>query len=69
MAHGAPRDLTIAQMPLGTANDLASAAGISLVGGGSDGMKGSQEREGRGGIPGEGEGDGRRREKGLIGLG
>jgi hypothetical protein len=28
--------LTVAQLPLGTANDLASACGISLVGGGGD---------------------------------
>jgi hypothetical protein len=32
LAHRAPQDITVAQLPLGTANDLASAAGISLVG-------------------------------------
>ncbi|KAF8072371.1 lipid kinase YegS-like [Scenedesmus sp. PABB004] len=30
LKHGAPRELAVAQLPLGTANDLACAAGISL---------------------------------------
>jgi diacylglycerol kinase family enzyme len=31
LKHEAPHHITVAQLPLGTANDLASAAGISLV--------------------------------------
>lgn len=31
--HNAPQHISVAQLPLGTANDLASAAGISLVSG------------------------------------
>jgi hypothetical protein len=31
LARGAPRHVAVAQLPLGTANDLASAGGISLV--------------------------------------
>jgi diacylglycerol kinase family enzyme len=31
LQHDAPRHISVAQLPLGTANDLASAAGISLV--------------------------------------
>jgi hypothetical protein len=31
LKHDAPSHISIAQLPLGTANDLASAAGISLV--------------------------------------
>jgi hypothetical protein len=33
LQHKAPSHITVAQLPLGTANDLASAAGISLVSG------------------------------------
>jgi hypothetical protein len=33
LKHDAPPHISIAQLPLGTANDLASAAGISLVSG------------------------------------
>jgi hypothetical protein len=29
--HDAPRHISVAQLPMGTANDLASATGISLV--------------------------------------
>jgi hypothetical protein len=29
--HNAPRHMSVAQLPMGTANDLASATGISLV--------------------------------------
>lgn len=29
--HNAPRHISVAQLPMGTANDLASATGISLV--------------------------------------
>jgi diacylglycerol kinase family enzyme len=31
LKHDAPAHISIAQLPLGTANDLASASGISLV--------------------------------------
>jgi diacylglycerol kinase family enzyme len=31
LKHDAPCHISVAQLPLGTANDLASAAGISLV--------------------------------------
>lgn len=31
LKHNAPQHISVAQLPLGTANDLASAAGISLV--------------------------------------
>jgi diacylglycerol kinase family enzyme len=31
LRHKAPRHIAVAQLPLGTANDLASATGISLV--------------------------------------
>ncbi len=31
LKYNAPAELSVAQLPLGTANDLASAAGISLV--------------------------------------
>jgi hypothetical protein len=31
LARGAPRHVAVAQLPLGPANDLASASGISLV--------------------------------------
>jgi hypothetical protein len=32
LKHGAPRDVGLAVLPLGTANDFASALGISMVG-------------------------------------
>lgn len=35
LQHKAPQHITVAQLPLGTANDLASAAGISLVSSGA----------------------------------
>lgn len=31
LKHSAPEHISVAQLPLGTANDLASATGISLV--------------------------------------
>lgn len=31
LKHNAPQHISVAQLPLGTANDLASATGISLV--------------------------------------
>jgi diacylglycerol kinase family enzyme len=33
LKHNAPQHISVAQLPLGTANDLASATGISLVSG------------------------------------
>jgi diacylglycerol kinase family enzyme len=36
LKHDAPAHISVAQLPLGTANDLASASGISLVSDGSE---------------------------------